>query len=221
VATGSSNTRLLAAFLGTVVAVSVSAHHSPAQFDQSKVVTLDATVTKFEWMNRHVFIHVEAVGERGDTESWQVEADAPSALIPLGWSSSALKPGDRIRLEASPARNTARRALLGRSITKEDGTVLMPKPLFVRAASVPSTNVAEGLAGAWLPRREDYFAFVRATNSSDWSLTPSAQRQRDAYDGVSTPQTDCVPVSATTIMLYPCTLKSSCQPIESSYGRTG
>jgi hypothetical protein len=202
-ARASNKKRLVAALVGLAGSVSAFAHHSPAQFDQSNVVTLNARVTKFEWTNPHVFIHVETSGEGGATESWQVEADGPSALIPLGWSAGSLKPGDQITLEANPPRNAARRVLLGRSITKDDGTILVPKPLFVRAASSPSENVAQGLAGAWLPRREDYFAFVRATNTDDWSLTPSAQRQRNAYDGVSTPQVDCVPVSAPTVMLQP------------------
>jgi hypothetical protein len=198
-----SGGRLLVALAGSAVLGSVYAHHSPALFDQSRVVTLNATVTKFEWANPHVFIQVEVMEEGGHRESWDVEADAPSALIPLGWSKDSLKPGERITVEASPAKNPARNTLLGRSITKDDGTVLMPKPLFVRAASSPSSSVAEGLAGVWLPRREDYFAFVRATNSSDWSLTPNGLRHRDTYNGVATPQADCIPVSAPAITLYP------------------
>jgi hypothetical protein len=91
--------------------------------------------------------------------------------------------------------------LLGRSITKEDGTVLAPRS--VLTASTPSASAAEGLAGVWLPRGEGFAEFARQTNSNEWSLTPSAERQRDAYDGVSTPQVDCVPVSAPAIMLQP------------------
>ena len=48
----------------------------------------------------------------------------------------------------------------------------------------------------WLPRGEGFAEFARQTNSNEWPLTPSAERERDAYDGVSTPQIDCVPVSA-------------------------
>jgi hypothetical protein len=191
----------LAALAGSVVSVPVPAHHSPALFDLSKVVTLDATVTKFEWMNPHAFIHIEVIGESGATESWQVEADGASPLIPRGWSSSSLKPGDRITLEANPANSPARRMLLGRSITKEDGTVLAPRS--VLTASAPSAIAAEGIAGVWLPRGEGFAELARQTSSDQWALTPSAERHRDAYDGVSTPQVDCVPVSAPTIMLQP------------------
>jgi hypothetical protein len=90
---------------------------------------------------------------------------------------------------------------LGRSITKEDGTVLAPRS--VLTASAPSAIAAESLAGVWLPRGEGFIEFARQTNSNEWALTPSAERQRDAYDGVSTPQVDCVPVSAPTVMLQP------------------
>ena len=44
---------------------------------------------------------------------------------------------------------------------------------------------------------------MNATNGTDWSLTPAAEHVRDAYDGVQTPQADCVPVSTPAIMLYP------------------
>ena len=195
--------RLLMALAGFAVLGSAYAHHSPALFDVDKVVVLNGTVTSFEWTNPHVFVHVEVIAEGGHRESWEVEADAPSALIPLGWSKDSLKPGDRITVEASPAKRAARNKLLGRSITKVDGTLLMPKPLFVREPSVPSSSVAEGLAGVWLPRREDYFPLVRATNSDEWPLTELGLRHRDAYDGVATPQADCRPVSAPAIMLYP------------------
>jgi hypothetical protein len=179
-----------------------NAHHSPALFDLSNVMTLDATVTRFEWVNPHAFVHVE-VTANGQTEVWRIEADAPSTLIPLGWSRDSLKPGDRVTVEVSPHRNAKARALLGRSIRKSDGAELMPKPMFVREPSRPSSSAAEGIAGVWLPRRENYFAFVNATNGNDWSLTPAAGRVRDAYDGVQTPQADCVAVSAPAIMLYP------------------
>ena len=195
--------RLLTAFVVAAASNSSYGHHSPALFDLSRILTIEATVTKFEWTNPHVFVQVETVGDNGQPQTWQIEGDAPSTLVPLGWSSDSLKPGDRVTVEASPPRNAARRTLLGRSITKADGVILMPKPLFVRAPSSPSSSGAEGLAGVWLPRREDYFAFVNATNSNDWSLTPSAQRLRATHDGVQTPQADCVPVSAPAIMLYP------------------
>jgi hypothetical protein len=197
----SRKARVFAALAGSVVSLPVLAHHSPALFDLSKVVTLDATVTKFEWMNPHAFIHIEVISEGGAAESWQVETDGASPLIPRGWSSSSLKPGDRITLEANPANSPARRMLLGRSITKEDGTVLAPRS--VLTASAPSASAAEGIAGVWLPRGEGFAELARQTNSNEWALTPSAERHRDAYDGVSTPQVDCVPVSAPAIMLQP------------------
>lgn len=177
-------------------------HHSPAQFDLASTVTLDATVTAFEWANPHVFVQIDTLD--GDKRrSLQIEVDGPSTLVPLGWSRDSLKPGDRIKVEAHPPRDAARRSFLGRSITKADGTVLIPRVVLVRAPVEPSSSTAEGLAGVWLPRREDYAALVAATNGNAWQLTASAQRQKVAYDGVQTPQSECKPVSAPAIMLYP------------------
>jgi Family of unknown function (DUF6152) len=130
---------LLTAFVVAAGSHSSYGHHSPAQFDLSRTLTIEATVTKFEWINPHVFVQVETVGDNGQPQTWQIEGDAPSTLLPLGWSSDSLKPGDRVTVEASPPRNAARRTLLGRSITRADGVILMPKPMFVRARSSPSS----------------------------------------------------------------------------------
>ena len=104
--------RALAALLVAGASHAANAHHSPALFDLSNVVTVDATVTRFEWVNPHAFVHVELT-RNGRTEVWRIEADAPSVLIPLGWSRDSLKPGDRVTVEVSPHRNAQSRALLG------------------------------------------------------------------------------------------------------------
>jgi hypothetical protein len=176
------------------------AHHSNAQFDTSEVVTFEATVTRFEWKNPHVFIQVEARNDTGERVEIQVEGDGTPVLMPLGWSRDSLQVGDVVTVSASPARDSRRRAVLGREIITPDGRVLTPNPEFLPVASPESTHTATGLDGVWLPRHEDFFAYLRSVN--DWSLTAKGQAYLDAYDGTQNPQADCIPVSSPVIMVY-------------------
>jgi hypothetical protein len=46
-----------------LIPVPVAAHHSSAMFDQGRDLRLDGVVTKIEWANPHVYVHVQV--ERG------------------------------------------------------------------------------------------------------------------------------------------------------------
>ncbi|HEX6999115.1 MAG TPA: DUF6152 family protein [Gammaproteobacteria bacterium] len=88
------------------------AHHSfPAQYDASKPVTLTGTVTKVEWTNPHIFIYMDVTDEAtGEVANWALEMGGPNALLRLGWKRDSLKPGDRIVVEGSLARDGSRLA---------------------------------------------------------------------------------------------------------------
>jgi len=194
----------IAARLTLVVAVVqlrvAEAHHSNAQFRLDEVVRFAATVTAYEWKNPHVFVQVETTDDNGEPVALQVEGDGTSVLVPLGWSRDSLEVGDRVWIEANPARSASRPSVLGRAITKQDGTILFPNPEFIRTASPAATDAATGLNGVWLPRHEDFFTYMRSAPS--WSLTELGQQYLDAYDGSQNVQAECVSVSSPAIMVY-------------------
>ncbi|MEO6040469.1 MAG: DUF6152 family protein [Croceibacterium sp.] len=82
-----------------------SAHHSFAMFDQKKVVTLQGTVTDFQWTNPHSFLELEVPAAGAKAVHWSVELNSPNNLKRQGWSRSALKPGDKVTVRLSPLRN--------------------------------------------------------------------------------------------------------------------
>jgi hypothetical protein len=56
---------LVAALLGA----SVSAHHSLAsQFDESRPLTLQGVITQVEWVNPHVYLHIDVKDKNGTSE---------------------------------------------------------------------------------------------------------------------------------------------------------
>ena len=105
-----------AAVLGAVVALggagAAYAHHSfGAEFDQNAPVTLKGDVIKFDWVNPHSWIHIDAVNPKtGAHEHWRVEGGAPSALLRRGWDRNSLSPGTKIIVTAFRARDGDTRA---------------------------------------------------------------------------------------------------------------
>src|SRR5262245_14921703 len=67
---------LIAAALAT--AATAMAHHSFAMFDQTKPVTLNGTVTEFQWTNPHAYIEIDVADEKGAIQHWSVEMGSPS-----------------------------------------------------------------------------------------------------------------------------------------------
>ena len=99
--------------------IPAAAHHSFAMFDQTKIMTLEGTVTEFQWTNPHAFIEIDAQGGK----HWSIELNSPNNLKRQGWSRNALKTGDKIKLRMNPLRNGKGGGLF-LDLTKADGKVL-------------------------------------------------------------------------------------------------
>ena len=97
---------ILAWLVGWVLASSVQAHHNfLAEFDPTKPITLTGPLTKIEWTNPHIFLHIDAKDDTGTVASWAIEMGNPNSLIRLGWTRHAMKVGDVITVEGSLARD--------------------------------------------------------------------------------------------------------------------
>jgi len=55
-----------------------------------------ATVTTFQWANPHTIVMFDVKDDKGQVAHWAAEAGSPSALSLIGWSKSAIQPGDVI-----------------------------------------------------------------------------------------------------------------------------
>ena len=105
-------------------AASVSAHHAfAAEFDAERPVNFEGTVTKMEWVNPHVWIHMDVTKADGSMESWAFEGGTPNVLFRRGFTKQSLLPGTRILVDGYQAKDGSNRAN-GRDITFKDGTKL-------------------------------------------------------------------------------------------------
>ena len=116
---------VLAAVSLSAMSASVAAHHAfGAEFDSNKPVKFEkAVVTKMEWTNPHVWIHVDVSMPDGSTEPWAIEAGTPNVLFRRGFTKQALLPGTVIRIDGYRAKDGSHRAN-GRDLTLPDGRTL-------------------------------------------------------------------------------------------------
>ena len=107
-----------------VTAVPVTAHHAfAAEFDADSPVEFSGRVSKVEWINPHVWIHVDVTRDDGTMEGWAFEAGTPNVLFRRGFTRESLLPGTDISVDGYQAKDGTNRAN-GRDITFVDGTKL-------------------------------------------------------------------------------------------------
>src|SRR5215510_6090567 len=99
------------------------AHHAvSAEFDRNKPITFTGTVKKVDWMNPHIYTHIESKDASGKTVVYEVEGGAPNALFRNGWRPDSVKVGETVTVSGSRAKNEQSFRVGSATITKADGT---------------------------------------------------------------------------------------------------
>jgi hypothetical protein len=100
-------TKLSIVTIGLLLAsVPARAHHSfTAEYDFAKPITLQGTVVKWELINPHGWITLDAKDASGKVVRWAIETGNPNALLRAGWRKDSLKPGDEVTIEGYLAKD--------------------------------------------------------------------------------------------------------------------
>jgi len=115
------------------VAVSVSslmAHHSSAMFDQTRTITVEGVVKKWELTNPHSWLWVEVKEKDGKTVVWGFEAEGPSTLQRAGIRPSDFRVGTQLKITGNPMKNGEKEAIWINAIRIADGKKFEPRAGF-------------------------------------------------------------------------------------------
>lgn len=100
--------------------VPVFAHHGTAEYDNTKTISLQGTVTALQYLNPHALILFTVKDDKGQPTEWTAELQSPNLLSRRGWSRSTLKAGDQIVVTGHPVKNGAK-AMSGQKVVFADG----------------------------------------------------------------------------------------------------
>jgi hypothetical protein len=105
-----------------VAAAPLTAHHSiSAEFDTTKPITFTGTIKQVDWMNPHIYTHVEVKSPDGAVTVYKVEGGPPNSLFRNGWRKDSLKAGDVVTVNGIRAKSPTSMNIGVATITTSDG----------------------------------------------------------------------------------------------------
>jgi hypothetical protein len=108
-----------------LAAVPLVAHHSlTAEFDVSRPISFTGTDKKVDWMNPHIYTHVEVKSADGKVIEYRVEGGPPNALFRANWRPDSLKIGETVTVTGLRAKSETSMNVGQATIKKADGTAV-------------------------------------------------------------------------------------------------
>jgi len=185
---------LPSAFLG-----SADAHHSfRMHYDPDRSIELQGVVAEVDLRSPHSFFFVDAPGEDGVLQRWEVEAASVVHLRRLGIHPDTFQPGDSITIDAWPNLVPNNPLIWGQAFTAADGTRYGGPPTADRAdpGAQPTAGI-ERLAGRWLAPPPV------TQQESPLPLTDAGWDAWRNYDPQLSPANTCEPISIPDLLYAP------------------
>jgi hypothetical protein len=120
---------LVAVTISVAGAAALLAHHSvPGQFDVSKPLTLKGVISKVDWINPHIYVHLDVKDPDGTTNTWTLATLPTATMRRAGITRESLqgKAGEEVTITAVPARDGSKHLGWINKITYADGHSFAP-----------------------------------------------------------------------------------------------
>jgi hypothetical protein len=72
------------------------AHHAWVGYDMGRTTIVKGTVTKFEFVNPHVWLYLDVKDDKGNVQKWETGGPSPIRMQNAGWTKTTVKPGDPV-----------------------------------------------------------------------------------------------------------------------------
>ncbi|MDH3441443.1 MAG: DUF6152 family protein [Gammaproteobacteria bacterium] len=176
----------LLAIMAMIPLERVSAHHSPAQYDQSKIVQKEAAVIRFEFRNPHSYLHVRD----SDDAEWMLETSSAVRLRREGWNKDLFAPGDQISFRASANSDPQKNRLYLNSVTTSTGETFSLVEGGDGSSEPAPPTIAISLDGVWQVDAGKLFSSPNPTENHP--LTSKGRQARSAFDETMDPVAECI-----------------------------
>ena len=152
--------RLAAACAAVLAAGTASAHHGFGNFDRSREVSLEGTITKIDFVNPHAYVYFEATNADGTKVAKRCEMRAATVLRRSGWSAEMFIAGEPIKIEGAPDRFDVNSCYV-HTVVFADGTTAdryaqLSKPAAAAPAAPRAARLPSGepnITGDWAPEQ--------------------------------------------------------------------
>jgi hypothetical protein len=153
--------RFAAVSAAVLAAGTASAHHGFGNFDRSREVMLEGTITGIDFVNPHAYVYFETTNPDGTKTPKRCEMRAATVLRRSGWSAEMFIPGEPIKIEGAPDRFDVNSCYVHTIVfadgTKADRYAQLSKPAAPAAAREPrAARLPSGepnLTGDWAPEQ--------------------------------------------------------------------
>jgi Family of unknown function (DUF6152) len=92
------------------------------------MMTLTGVISKVDWTNPHIYIHLDVKGADGKVTSWQLEGYPPNTLKRTGFPREVLKQGETVTITAYKSKDGSNTGA-GREVTFPDGSKKFAGPV--------------------------------------------------------------------------------------------
>ena len=107
-----------------VAAGSLSAHHSVSgQYDASRPLSLTGVISKVDWINPHIYLHLDVKDKDGAVTTWTLSTLPTAMMRRAGLTKESLQgqPGEVVTITAIAARDETKKLGWISKITYADG----------------------------------------------------------------------------------------------------
>jgi hypothetical protein len=88
-----------------VAATAAWGHHaSVAEFNMDQKITLTGVISKVDWVNPHVYLHLDVKDDKGNVTTWALESLPTRFFHAMGLTQEMLGEGKVVTVVANPAK---------------------------------------------------------------------------------------------------------------------